>query len=223
MACSREAGEWLFGKEACERDNYIFLPNAVDTRRFRLPESVREKYRAELGLTDKLVIGHVGRFQPAKNHSFLLDIFSLVHERRPDSALLLVGDGDLRAECEEKAAALGLSDSVIFTGNRSDVPELLQAMDVFAFPSVWEGLPVTLIEAQAAGLPCYVSSNVSGDADVSPLIEHLPIGDAAIWADKLLNAPPRRDVTEYIVRAGFDARTSAEKMTELYLRLAGEK
>ncbi len=197
MACSREAGEWLFGKEACERDNYIFLPNAVDTRRFRLPESVREKYRAELGLT------------PAKNHSFLLDIFSLVHERRPDYALLLVGDGALRAECEEKAAALGLSDSVIFTGNRSDVPELLQAMDVFAFPSVWEGLPVTLIEA--------------ADADVSPLVEHLPIGDAAIWADKLLNAPPRRDVTEYIVRAGFDARTSAEKMTELYLRLAGEK
>lgn len=125
MACSREAGEWLFGKEACTRDNYICQPNAVDTRRFRLPESVREKYRAELGLTDKLVIGHVGRFQPAKNHSFLLDIFSLVHERRPDSALLLVGDGDLRAECEEKAAALGLSDSVIFTGNRSDVPELL--------------------------------------------------------------------------------------------------
>ncbi|MDY3860406.1 MAG: glycosyltransferase, partial [Candidatus Limivicinus sp.] len=206
-----------------ERDNYIFLPNAVDTRRFRLPESVREKYRAELGLTDKLVIGHVGRFQPAKNQSFLLDAFKLVHDRKPDSALLLVGDGDLRARCEEKAAALGLSDSVIFTGNRSDVPELLQAMDVFAFPSVWEGLPVTLIEAQAAGLPCYVSSNVSADADVSPLAEHLPIGDAAIWADKLLNAPPRRDVTEYIVRAGFDARTSAEKMTELYLRLAGEK
>lgn len=223
MACSREAGEWLFGKEACARDNYIFLPNAVDTRRFRLPESVREKYRAELGLTNKLVIGHVGRFQPAKNQSFLLDIFSLVHERRPDSALLFVGDGDLRAQCEEKAAALGLSDSVIFTGNRSDVPELLQTMDVFAFPSVWEGLPVTLIEAQAAGLPCYVSSNVSGDADVSPLVEHLPIDDAALWADRLLNAPPRRDVTDYIVRAGFDARTSAEKMTELYLRLAGEE
>lgn len=85
------------------------------------------------------------------------------------------------------------------------------------------GLPVTLIEAQAAGLPCYVSSNVSADADVSPLVEHLPIDDASLWAEKLLNAPPRRDVTEYIVRAGFDARTSAEKMTELYLRLAGEK
>ena len=103
------------------------------------------------------------------------------------------------------------------------MPELLQAMDVFAFPSVWEGLPVTLIEAQAAGLPCYVSSNVSADADVSPLVEHLPIDDASLWAEKLLNAPPRRDVTEYIVRAGFDARTSAEKMTELYLNLAGEK
>ncbi len=93
MACSREAGEWLFGKEACERDNYIFLPNAVDTRHFRLPESVREKYRAEFKMTDKLVIGHVGRFQPAKNQSFLLDAFKLVHDRKPDSALLLVGDG----------------------------------------------------------------------------------------------------------------------------------
>lgn len=223
MACSREAGEWLFGKEACARVIISSSRTPLIPGVSRLPESVREKYRAELGLTNKLVIGHVGRFQPAKNQSFLLDIFSLVHERRPDSALLFVGDGDLRAQCEEKAAALGLTDSVIFTGNRSDVPELLQTMDVFAFPSVWEGLPVTLIEAQAAGLPCYVSSNVSGDADVSPLIEHLPIDDAAIWADKLLNAPPRRDVTEYIVRAGFDARTSAEKMTELYLRLAGEE
>ena len=128
MACSREAGEWLFGKEACARDNYIFLPNAVDTRRFRLPESVREKYRAELGLTNKFVIGHVGRFQPAKNQSFLLDIFSLVHERRPDSALLFVGDGDLRAQCEEKAAALGLTDSVIFTGNRSALTAKLTSL-----------------------------------------------------------------------------------------------
>ena len=220
MACSRESGEWLFGEGACERENFVFLPNAVDTARYRLPESVREKYRDELGLTGKLVIGHVGRFHPTKNQTFLLDAFKLVHDRKPDSALLLVGDGDLRAQCEEKTAALGLSDSVIFTGNRSDVPELLQAMDAFAFPSVWEGLPVTLIEAQAAGLPCLVSRNVTHDVDVSLLVERLPIDDAALWAEKLLNAPPRRDVTGDIVRAGFDIRSSAEKMTGLYLKLA---
>ena len=222
MACSREAGEWLYGKKACMRDNFVFLPNAVDTARYRLPESVRDQYRAKLDLSDKLVVGHVGRFHRQKNHAFLLDVFKALHDRRPDSALLLVGDGELREQTEARAAGLGLSDCVVFTGNRPDVPELLRAMDVFVFPSVWEGLPVSLIEAQASGLPCLVSESVTSEACISPLTEKLPVGDAGCWADKILAAPPRRDVTEYIVRAGFDVRESAKRMTELYLKLAGE-
>ena len=223
MACSTEAGRWLYGEKACQSDRFIFLPNAVDTRRFAPDEGKRLRAREELGLTGRFVIGHVGRFNEAKNHTFLLDIFKTVHDRRPDAALLLVGEGALQMEMAEKAVALGIADDVIMTGNRNDVPELLNAMDVFCFPSLWEGLPVTLIEAQAAGLPCLISDTISTDVDVSPLVKRLAPENAEIWADALLDpALAKRDVSDYIRRAGFDVQASAQMMFELYSRLDRE-
>lgn len=222
MACSVESGQWLFGKDVTKRDNFLVLPNAIDTDKFRLPPDVREAYRKELGISHKLVIGHVGRFHPTKNQSFLVDVLKLVREAGEDAVLLLVGDGELRAQVEEKAAATGLSDSVIITGNRRDVPQLLQAMDVFAFPSIWEGLPVTLIEAQAASLPCLVSDSVGQAAHISPLVRRLSIDNAEHWAAAILERPEKRDVRDYIIKAGFDVKQSAQSLTGLYTKLLGE-
>lgn len=223
IACSAEAGEWLFGKDACKKENYYFLPNAVDLERFRPDDAVRDRYRREMGLEDKLVIGHVGRYSEQKNHPFLIKLFEKLHEKRPDARLLLVGGGERMEQTRETVMKLGLSDAVIMTGNRDDVDALLQAMDIFAFPSLWEGLPVTLVEAQAAGLPCVIADNISSDVDITPLVTRLPIDDPEVWAEELSKEHPRQDVTEDIIRSGFDIKSSAEKISKLYLTLAGEK
>ena len=163
------------------------------------------------------------RFFPAKNHGFLLEIFKAVREREPKAALLLVGEGPLQRQAAKRAVELGVADDVIMTGNRKDVPELLGAMDRFCFPSLWEGLPVTLVEAQAAGLPCIISDTITHDVDVSPLVTRLPPEDAERWADELLDKKHyRADATAYIVRSGFDVRSSAQRMFELYSRLDRE-
>ena len=223
MACSTEAGRWLYGDKAVRSDRFVFLPNAVDTARFRPDSEKRLRTRRELGLEDRFVIGHVGRFSEAKNHGFLLEIFKAVREREPKAALLLVGEGALQQQAVRKAVELGVADDVIMTGNRNDVPELLGAMDRFCFPSLWEGLPVTLVEAQAAGLPCIISDTITHDVDVSPLVTRLPPEDAERWADELLDPRHyRADATAFIVRSGFDVRSSAQRMFELYSRLDRE-
>jgi len=210
MACSLDAGEWLYGKKACQSDRFILLPNGIDTR---------ERYRRELGLEGRYVIGNVGRFYDVKNHTFLLDVFEKIHEREPEAMLLLVGVGPLQQQMAQKAVQLGVAEQVIMTGNRDDVPELLGAMDVFAFPSLWEGLPMTVVEAQAAGLPCVLSDTITKEVNVSPLVEYLPLGDAEQWADALLTRRARMDVSENIARAGFDIRSSVRRLTELYTEL----
>ena len=222
MACSTEAGLWLYGEKACKSDRYVFMPNAVDLERFSFRETSRKALREKLGLENRLVIGHVGRFIADKNHRFLVEAFAKLHEKRPDSTLLLVGEGELQRAAAQRAVELGVAEDVILTGNRNDVPELLSAMDIFAFPSRREGLPVTLIEAQAAGLPCLVSEAVTTDVAISPLVKRLPIDNAGLWAEEMLKAPGRQDVTDCIVRAGFDVKASAQQMYELYLRLHKE-
>lgn len=219
MSCSREAGVWLFGEKACQSDRFFLLPNAVDVEKFRYNECVRREYRQQLGLEDKLVVGHVGRFHEAKNHGFLLESFAKLHEQKPESALLLVGDGELRAEIEKEIAALGIGDSVILTGNRSDVAELMQAMDLLAFPSRWEGLPVTVVEAQAAGLPCLISDRITRDVDLSPLVCRLPIDSAEDWAWAMAEPAERQDVCKDIAAAGFDIGESVRRLSGLYNKL----
>lgn len=222
MACSTEAGRWLYGDKAMKSDKYMFVPNAVDKERFGFSKEKRAAGRKALGFGDEFVIGHVGRFSEAKNHEFLIEIFARVMEKEPNAKLVLIGEGALQRATAQKAVALGVADNVIMTGNRNDVPELLSAMDVFAFPSKWEGLPVTLIEAQAAGLPCLISDTISPDVDISPLVKRLPILSADVWAEEILKKPQRRDVSDYIVSSGFDAKASAQQMFELYKRLNKE-
>lgn len=222
MSCTREAGEWLYGERACRGENFFLLKNGVDTSRFAFDDNTRSQYRRELGLEGKLVVGHVGRFHEAKNHEFLLECFAALLKIRSDAMLLLVGDGELRPVIEGKIKDLGLEHSVLLTGNRSDVPELMQAMDVLAFPSKWEGLPVTVVEAQAAGLPCIISERITKEVDLSPLVCRLPIDDARRWAGELAKPMQRLDVMDEIVRAGYDINDSVDRLSRLYEKLYRE-
>ena len=161
----------------------------------------------------------MGRFHEAKTHSFLLESFARLQERKPDSVLLLVGDGELRGEIERKIAELGIGASVILTGNRSDVAELMQAMDLLVFPSKWERLPVTVVEAQAAGLPCLISDKITHDVDLSPLVRRLPIDSPEVWARATAEPAARQDVRKNIAAAGFDIGESVQRLSGLYNKL----
>ncbi|MBR3071934.1 glycosyltransferase family 1 protein [Fibrobacter sp.] len=223
FACSDVAGKWLFGEEITKQSNYHVLNNAIDVEKYAYSEMSRKKIRDEFNLKNELVVGHVGRFHPQKNHSFLVDIFAEIHKKRPDSVLMLVGTGDLMDSVKEKAAELKLDDSVIFTGSRADVNELLSAFDVFVFPSLFEGLPVTLVEVQAAGLPCFSSDTVTKEVDFDRKINYISLDkDAAYWADEIINGKPERlDHTEAIRKAGYDIQYTVKELTSFYQKLAG--
>lgn len=213
FACGREAGRWMFGT-----DDFHVLNNAIDASRYAYDSQVRRTVRAELGISDDaLVAGHVGRFMAPKNHGFLLRIFAQL----PGNAmLLLVGDGELRAENEQLATELGIRDRVIFAGLRSDVERMLQAMDVFVFPSLYEGLPLSIIEAQAAGLPCLISDKVPIECRKTDLVTQLPQdASSAQWAEAVQSAAktPRMDTLAQIREAGFDIRANAEWLQNYYL------
>lgn len=213
LACGKAAGNAIFGGKP-----YELIPNAIDAAALRFRAETRCRMRRELELGDAFAVIHVGRFSEEKNHTFLLDAFAEVLQREPDARLLLAGDGPLRADMERKASALP-EGSVRFLGVRSDIPALLQAADVFAFPSVFEGLPVTVIEAQAAGLPCVKSDTVTDECAVTDLVQSLPITDPKAWADALLSKRgiPRRSRLSEIQSSGYDIVTAAEKLERFYL------
>ena len=223
MSCSREAGIWLFGKKATESSRFFLLNNGIDLKRFDQSQESRQAVRHSLGIGGELLVGHVGRMHPAKNHAFLLAAFKELLSVRQDARLMLVGDGELRRQVEQQAAELGIAERCIFTGGRSDVPELMSAMDLLAFPSLWEGLPVTVIEAQAAGLPCLISDRINPAVDISPLVERMPIEDPVKWAEAMARPRQRMDVTEDIRRAGYDINESVQALSSLYESLWKER
>lgn len=223
FACSVAAGRDRFGKKVMsDPERSILLNNAVDTERFRYDEGTRTKKRGELGYSGcDYVIGHVGRFDRAKNQAFLLDIFAEICKADRNARLILVGDGPLKQENEKKAQHLQISDKVIFTGIRADVAELMQAMDIFVFPSYNEGLPVTLVEAQTAGLPCVISDGVPEDSIITEALVTVRRldEDAAAWARHILSrrSEARRDHSEEVAAAGFDIKENAKWLEAFYL------
>lgn len=218
FACSQDAGRWMF-----KTDDFTVLNNAIDTQLFNYNETVRNQIRKELQLEkDEYVIGHVGRFASVKNHDFLVDVFNEFKKKHENLKLLLVGDGDLRSQIKEKVNLLNLSDDVIFTGNRNDVHALMQAMDVFVFPSLYEGLPVTIVEAQTSGLPCIISEKVPIECKKTDLVEQISLTEGAQkWADIIEKKMTlkRRDYSEEIIRSEFDIRKNAEKLQKFYMGL----
>jgi len=220
FACSESAAKWMFGKYYSSA--YI-INNAIDAKRFVFREDIRKLKRKELGIENKFVVGHIGRFQTPKNHNFLIDIFKIIHKRYNNSVLLLVGDGELRQSIEKKVNYLGLSNDVIFTGVRSDIPDLLQAMDVFVFPSLYEGFGIVVVEAQAAGLHCIVADTVPKEAFVTSLIESIPLTEKEeIWAERVLkynNGYKRLNTYEEVKSKGYDIYETAKWLEEFYLNI----
>ena len=157
MCCSELAGRWLFGDKAYDEGKVYLLNNAIDLDKFKYDKKIKDKKRKELGIKeDTIVIGHIGRFVAQKNHTFLIDIFNQFHKKEKNSILLLAGQGPLQEEIKNKVRELGLDDSVRFLGQRNDANELYQVFDVFLLPSLYEGLPVVGVEAQASGLLCFL-------------------------------------------------------------------
>jgi glycosyltransferase EpsF len=221
FACSEYAGRWLFGNKVFDSGRVTVIRNAIDTSKFRFNPVTRERVRRELGIEDKFVVGHVGRFMPQKNHTFLLDIFAEVHRRDPDSVLLLIGDGELKHSMEEKTKRLGLASSVIFLGARDDVHELYQAMDVFVLPSLYEGLGMVAVEAQTSGLPCALSNRVPEEAKVIDDVEFLPIDNISMWADAILGCcgMMRKDGASRLQSQGWYIENVARELVEWYVEI----
>lgn len=189
FACSEQAGNFLFGEALVRAGQVTIMKNAIDTGKFKFNVQAREKIRREFGLGEKFVIGHVGNFyHMAKNQTFLIDIFYEIQKKEPESALLFIGFGPLMKDAEEKARRMGISDKVIFTGSRHNVNEFMSAMDVYAMPSLSEGMPVTSIEAQAADLPVVVARCVPKEAAITDLLSYMALEEgASAWAGRILS------------------------------------
>ena len=217
--CSQASGNWLYGEE--NKHRFVMMNNAIDTANYTYNSSRKSQIRTQLGISDdSFVVGHIGRFATQKNHSYLIDIFNSIASQHRKAVLLLVGDGNLRSRIEAKVTEFGLQNRVIFTGVRSDVADLLQAMDVFVFPSNYEGLPVTLVEAQASGLPCFISDKVPYDCVLTDLVTQVPLdAPPKKWAEIVMSAQNRKRRNTYneIVQAGFDIKANAMWLEAFYL------
>lgn len=198
----------------------LCFKNAIDTESFRFSATERNAIRGELDISeDAFVIGHIGRFAEQKNHQFLVETFAQVKKNLPNAVLLLVGGGELRHQIETEIIRCGLAESVVFAGVRSDVHRLYHAMDVFVFPSLYEGLGIVVIEAQAAGLPCCISSNVPREAMLTKLAQQRPLRDGAkVWADWIVSRKnePRVDTIAAIRQAGYDISTTTAWLQYFY-------
>lgn len=219
-ACSQAAAEFLFPQKVLREKSYRFIPNGIQTQRFAFNSQMREAVREELGISDCFVIGNVGRLCYQKNQSFLLDVFAEVLNHRPESRLLLVGEGEDKAMLQEKAERLGVADKVIFYGVTKQVEKLFWAMDVFVFPSLFEGLGIVAVEAQAAGLPVICSEHIPPEAKIVCEAYTLPL-DVEKWAKDLQNLALERSRTavEDIQVAGFEVATVAVHIKNAYMRM----
>ena len=221
FACGKKAGLDRFGEKIVSSNRFHILNNAIETQKYLFNSETRAKIRSELGVEKEFVIGHIGRFNYQKNHEYLIDIFNAVLKMEPSAKLLLVGDGNLRPEIERKINQLGIENKVIMTGVRKDVPELLQAMDCFLFPSHYEGLPVTLIEAQAAGLLVFCSDAITSEVKITSLIESHALSESPDrWAASILNHKndnERKNRYEEICKNGYDILQTTKWLSEFYM------
>lgn len=223
FCCSELAGRWLFGNKAYNNGKVYLLNNAIDLDKFKYNEKIRKEIRKDLKIKDNtLVIGHVGRFVEQKNHRYLIDIFNEIHKRNSNSILLLAGQGPLMEEMKEKVDVLGLSDSVNFLGQRNDASELYQAFDVFLLPSLYEGLGMVFVEAQAASLPSIASTEVPVIAQVSDKAIFIDLNEPIeAWVKVIKeNINYNRSVDiKRIKDAGYDIVTEAKKLENKYYEL----
>lgn len=230
FAVSREAGISVFGKRLTKQGRVRVITNAIDTSRAAFQENLRERLRAELNLRGCVVMGHAGSFVYAKNHPFLLQIFAQLKKKQGKDGknwkLMMAGAGDSMDEIRALSKRLSVEKDVLFLGRRNDMKACYSAMDVFVYPSYYEGLPGVVVEAQAAGLPCLISDRITKEVMVTPLVSDMDITlDAGVWADKaeelLTQQGDRKEsgakALEILRGAGFDVREQARHMTAFYL------
>lgn len=221
-ACSNSAAKWFYKDDILRSSKFKIINNAVDIRSFIFNKDIRDEYRTKLNLNGKYVLGNIGRFHFQKNHEFLIDVFSYVKKRYKESILLLVGNGELEDKIKQKVSILGLNDSVIFLGSRNDVPNIIQAIDIFLMPSKFEGLPVAAIEAQASGIKCILSDNITKEIDISNLVEFISVdneGDVEKWGEKILSSDydyERMNMNDVIGKAGFEITKAAKELEEIF-------
>lgn len=220
LACGEAAGKWLFGQRKFE-----VIRNGVDTSAFSFAEGERESIRRSLNIDGGVVIGHVANFDAVKNHTFLLDVFKLIAERHQDCRLLLVGAGQLKESVKDYAENLGIGDKVIFTGSVDNPRAYMSAMDIVVMPSLYEGLPLTLVEEQANGLSCVVSTGVSREADLTGNLRFVPLdGGVEMWRKEIeeMLSTSRHDgmssatAIKRIKDAGYDIRSSAKDLMQIF-------
>ncbi|SFG22432.1 glycosyltransferase family 1 protein [Streptococcus equinus] len=224
MCCSELAGRWLFGDKEYNKGNVYLLNNAIDLSQFRYDEQIRIRKRAELGISDDtLVIGHIGRFVEQKNHSFLIDIFHEFHKNVRDSILLLAGTGPLLDEMKKKVSSIDLDDYVFFLGQRSDVRELYQVYDAFVLPSLYEGLPVVGVEAQATGSLCFFSDDMTRETKILDSTVFMSLDEGSKkWAISILDGIKKyqkHDTKNELVLNGFDIKEEVSKLESKYFDL----
>lgn len=219
VACGVDAGNRLFGEKAFKEKGQLIL-NGIDTAQFAFDANKRVEMRKMLSLDDKFVIGHAGHLAEVKNQRFLIDFMPELLKRKENAVLLLLGEGPDRKMLENTIAELGLGGKVIMTGNVPNVSDYLCAMDVFAFPSLFEGMPLSMVEVQANGLPCVISDRVPQDVFLTDLLTPLPIDEALPWIEALL-AAKRVDSEKYAAilrKSGFDVNTVMKKFYDIYER-----
>lgn len=227
MCCSELAGRWLFGDKEYEKGTVYLLNNAIDLDKYKYNENIRIAKRKEMGIKPStFVVGHIGRFVEQKNHRFLIDIFNEIHKKRKDSLLLLAGQGPLMEEMKEKVHNLGLDNCVQFLGQRKDANELYQVFDLFLLPSLYEGLPVVGVEAQASGNLCYLSNDMTKETKVLDSTKFMSLENTAEeWANAILKDAKRykkHNTKEEVSKYGFNIEKEAEKLEKKYYEYLGD-
>lgn len=223
FACTEHAGRWLFGNKTFEQGKVIVINNGIDLEKYLFNEKVRTEKRKECKYKDDdIVIGHIGRFMKQKNHDFIIEVFNELHKNNKKYKLMLIGQGPLESDIKEKVNQLGLNDSVLFLGQKQDANKYYQAMDLFLFPSLYEGLGMVMIEAQCSGLPCVASTEVPIIAKVSNNVDFIGLEESInIWVNKInekINCDRKIDL-EYLRKLGYDIKTESKKLENEYIKM----
>ena len=229
FACGEDAGKWLF-----KNRKFNVIKNGKEIDKFLYDERIRNDYRKKLNIEDKVVVGHIGRFNNQKNHTFLIDIFSELIKLNENYVLLLIGEGVLLKSIKEKISNLKIKDNVIFLGETEQISELLNSMDLFIFPSKYEGLPNVLLEAQLSGLPIFTSDVITDEVAICDTVEFISLEENAnIWADKIFKYSKsnsnsnrkfsRNDTRQKFTKAGFDIKENAQELKNLYSSIISKR
>lgn len=216
LACGEKAGKWLFHEK-----EFAVLKNGIDLETYKWDITIRKEYREKIHAGEKVVIGHVGEFNEQKNHRYLIELFAKLIQRSDNYILLMIGDGILLQDMKIMANKFGLRDRVLFLGRTEEVSRYMQAMDLFLLPSLYEGVPLVLIEAQASGLPCLVSDSVSRETDLAGTVQYINLCNQADWIEQIIaiessKMRSRSDNTGKLRQYGYDINISSHALADFY-------